>query len=154
MQACRTNVSGQQISSRQSSLRIRFRYTDSSPQDGEVSFPLSCFFILFHPSSFSFQVSTASGAMIAVAQAWRPLRNTLVAPHETADAEWGRPLFLLAWRRFVGGDGARPGERGSWEIETEIGVWRGEEGRNKQRSMMRLLMLKGREGDSDRRDRI
>jgi hypothetical protein len=84
--------------------------------------------------------------MIAVAQAWRPLRNTLVAPHETADAEWGRPLFLLAWRRFVGGDGARPGERGSWEIETEIGVWRGEEGINKQRSMMRFLMLEGKGG--------
>jgi hypothetical protein len=84
--------------------------------------------------------------MIAVAQAWRPLRNTLVALHETADAEWGRPLFLLAWRRFVGGDGARPGERGSGKIETEIEVWRGEEGINKQRSMMRFVMLKGKGG--------
>jgi hypothetical protein len=78
--------------------------------------------------------------MIAVAQAWRPLRNTLVAPHETADAEWGRPLFLLAWRRFVGGDGARPGERGSGKIETEIGVWRGEEGRNKQTEIHDALL--------------
>jgi hypothetical protein len=86
--------------------------------------------------------------MIAVAQAWRPLESTLVAPHETADAEWGRTPCLSAWRRFVGGDGARPGARGScgkigWRLE-HASV---ERGGKEQRSMMRFLMLIGEGSD-------